>query len=117
MVTSTGLEPAISGVKARCLDHFDYDAILEGQSPSRFLFHSIGFWADTLTSQAACRLYRKEPNRSGFSLTGHLATHVKRALGLLVGRRGIEPPSFGFSDRRSDLVSYPTPEGGGFGYF
>ena len=101
-----GIEPAISGMKARCLDQFDYGTILGGQSPSRFLFHLIGALADTLTSQAACRLYGKELGRFRFSLTGHLATHVKRALGLLVGRRGIEPPSCGFSDRRSDLLSY-----------
>ena len=44
-----------------------------------------------------------EPNRPSVLETAALPAELYP---YMVGRRGIEPPSFGFSDRRSDLVSY-----------
>ena len=49
---------------------------------------------------------RGEANRTPASGFGDRGSATKLLPFMMVGQGGIEPPSSGFSDRRSDLVSY-----------
>lgn len=57
---------------------------------------------------------RGEANRTPASGFGDRSSTTKLLPYIMVGQRGIEPPSSGFSDRRSDLLTAPTSYEVGF---